>query len=267
MSVLAHHVNGKGEPLVLLNGGMMSMTAWEPIAARLGRRRRVIRCDFRGQLMSPGPFRDTMEEHADDVASLLDTLGVARADVVAASFGAYVGLLLAARHPERVRSAVAATVTDVAREGLGERGRRFGEVVRAAARGGDRAAVYDGIVGIAYTPEWQAAHASELAARRALVPALPDEWFKGLEALLEALEKVDLRPVLPRIACPVLVMAAERDAAMPLERTEAVAAAIPRANLVVVPGSGHAVIVEREDEFVFLVEKFLAGVTAASGAA
>ncbi|MEO8056576.1 MAG: alpha/beta hydrolase, partial [Acidobacteriota bacterium] len=77
--------------------------------------------------------------------------------------------------------------------------------------------------------------------------------------LLGALEKVDLRPVLPTITCPVLVLAAERDAAMPLERTKAVAAAIPRASLVVVPDSGHALVVEREDEFVLLVERFLEG--------
>src|SRR5664279_5163889 len=115
--VLTHRVDGDGSPLLLLNGGMMSMSAWEPVARRLAARHRVIRCDFRGQLLSPGEPRASMEEHADDVAALLDTLGEARVDVVAASFGAYVGLLLAARHPERVRAVVAATVTDVAGEG------------------------------------------------------------------------------------------------------------------------------------------------------
>lgn len=273
--VLAHRVDGEGPPLLLLNGGMMSMAAWEPVARRLARRRRVIRCDFRGQLLSPGEPRASMEDHADDVAALLDALGETHVDVVAASFGAYVGLLLAARHPERVRSLVAATVTDIADEGLGEPGARLAEAVRAAARGGahtaarggDRTAVYDAIVHLAYTPEWQAAHAEEIAARRAQVGLLPDAWFMGLEGLLGALTKVDLRPVLPKIACPVLVVAAGRDAAMPLERTEAVADAIPGASLVVVPGSGHALIVEREDEFVLLTERFLERVRRAAGPA
>ena len=262
--VLTHRVDGEGPPLLLLNGGMMSMAAWEPVARRLARRRRVIRCDFRGQLLSPGEPRASMEGHADDVAALLDALGETRVDVVAASFGAYVGLLLAARHPERVASLVAATVTDVADEGLGEPGARLAEAVHAVAHGGARTAVYDAIVHLAYTPEWQAAHAEEIAARRAQVGLLPDAWFMGLEGLLGALTKVDLRPVLPKIACPVLVVAAGRDAAMPLERTEAVAAAIPGASLVVVPGSGHALIVEREDEFVLLTERFLERVRGAA---
>ena len=135
--VLTHRVDGDGSPLLLLNGGMMSMAAWEPIARRLAARHRVIRCDFRGQLLSPGPPCASMEDHADDVAALLDALGETRVDVVAASFGAYVGLLLAARHPERVHSLVAATVTDVADEGVGEPGARLpgvAHLVRPARR-------------------------------------------------------------------------------------------------------------------------------------
>ncbi|HEX7616712.1 MAG TPA: alpha/beta hydrolase [Thermoanaerobaculia bacterium] len=266
-SVLTHRVDGDGPPLLLLNGGMMSLSAWEPVARRFAARHRVVRCDFRGQLLSPGEPRASMEDHADDVAALLDALGETRVDVIAASFGAYVGLLLAAHHPARVRSLVAATVTDVADEGLGEPGARLAEAVHAAAHGGDRTAVYDAIVHLAYTPEWQAARAEELAARREQVGLLPDAWFTGLEGLLGALVQVDLRPVLPKIACPVLVLAAGRDAAMPLERTQAVADAIPGANLVVVPGSGHALIVEREDEFVLLAERFLEGAGTAAGGA
>lgn len=265
MSVLTHRVEGVGPPLLLLNGGMMSIGAWEPIARRFAARRRVIRCDFRGQLLSPGEPRASMEDHADDVAELLDALGETRVDVVAASFGAYVGLLLAARHPARVRSLVAATVTDVPAEEPGGPGTRLAEAVRSAARGGERGAVYDAIVDLAYTPEWQAAHAEEIAARRARVGLLPDAWFTGLEGLLAALVKVDLGPSLPRIACPVLVVAAGRDAAMPFERTEAVSIGIPRSTLVVVPGSGHALIVEREDEFVLLAERFLEGVGREAG--
>ena len=110
--VLAHRLDGEGPPLLLLNGGMMSFGAWEPVARRLAERHRVVRCDFRGQLQSPGVPPARMEGHAEDVVRLLDALSILRVDVVAASFGAYVGLLLAALHPGRVASVLAATVTD-----------------------------------------------------------------------------------------------------------------------------------------------------------
>lgn len=261
MSVLTHKTEGDGPPILLLNGGMMSLGAWEPIAQRLvAAGNRVVRCDFRGQLLSPGPARTRLEDVADDVAALLDALGLSSVDVVSASYGAFTGLYLAARHPARVASIVCATVMDHAGSGgesLGEPGERLARAVRAAARGGDRAEVYDAIVHLAYTPEWRATHAAELAERRAMVPLLPDEWFTGLEGLLVALEAADLRPLLPSVRCPALVIAAGRDAAMPLARNRAVADGIEGATFVVVPDSGHALVVEKEDEFVKLALRFL----------
>lgn len=255
--VLAHRVDGEGPPLLLLNGGMMSLSAWEPVARRLAERHRVIRCDFRGQLLSPGAPPARMEGHAEDLVRLLDELSIPRVDVVAASFGAYVGLLLAALHPERVASVLAATVTDAVDGSMGEGSDALAAAVREALAGGDRSKVYDHIVSIAYSPAWQETHREELAARRALMGLLPQAWFAGLDGLLRALAAVDLKPYLPKIACPVLVVAAECDSAMPLARTEAAARAIPGADLVVVPGAGHAVSVEKEDEFLHIAERFL----------
>lgn len=255
--VLAHRVDGEGPPLLLLNGGMMSFGAWEPVARRLAERHRVVRCDFRGQLLSPGVPPVRMEGHAEDVVRLLDALSIPRVDVVAASFGAYVGLLLAALHPGRVASVLAATVTDAVDGSMGEGSEALAGAVKEALEGGDRTKVYDQIVAVAYSPAWQESHRDELAARRAQVGLLPQAWFAGLDGLLRALVAVDLKPYLSKIACPVLIVAAEHDSAMPLERTEAVASAIPGADFVVVPGAGHAVSVEREDEFLHIAERFL----------
>ena len=53
--VLTHRIDGDGPPLLLLNGGLMSIAVWQPFADALSSTRRVIRCDFRGQLLTPGP--------------------------------------------------------------------------------------------------------------------------------------------------------------------------------------------------------------------
>ena len=264
--VLTHRIDGEGWPLLLLNGGMMSFPAWEPVATRLRERFRVIRCDFRGQLLSPGPPPGSMEGHADDLARLLDHLAVPRAHVVGASFGAYAALLLAARHPSRVASIVAATVTDHVKDGMGEGGVALRSACQAALAGGDRGAVFDLIVEVAYSPAWREARRAEFSARRPQAAFLPDAWFSGLLGLLAALEGCDLRPVLSRIGCPVLILAAGADAIMPLARTEAVAKAIPGAELLVFPECGHALPVERKAEFVRLTSEFLARAGAAGRA-
>src|SRR5689334_9975303 len=112
-SPLFHRVDGSGEPtVVLLNGGMMSTFHWEAVAAKLvALGHRVVRLDLRGQLMSPGPAAPDLAAHADDVAALLGELADGPVVVAGTSFGALVGLVLAANHPERVASLVAMNAT------------------------------------------------------------------------------------------------------------------------------------------------------------
>jgi len=64
--VLTHRIDGDGPPLLLLNGGLMSIGTWQPFADALSPRYRVTRCDFRGQLLTPG-IADSWSSHASDV--------------------------------------------------------------------------------------------------------------------------------------------------------------------------------------------------------
>ena len=107
-----HRVDGVGEPLLLFNGIAMSVASWEEIARPLAERFRVVRFDFRGQLLSPGDPPADVLEHAADVVALLDELAIDRAHLVATSFGAAVALLLAARWPQRVRSLISIASAD-----------------------------------------------------------------------------------------------------------------------------------------------------------
>ena len=69
---------------------------------------------------------------------------------------------------------------------------------------------------------------------------------------------VHLRPLLPRVACPTLVIAAEGDRTFDLSHSRALAEGIPGARLEIVPDSGHALVVERPEVLQALVEGFLA---------
>jgi pimeloyl-ACP methyl ester carboxylesterase len=265
VNVLAHRVDGAGEPLVLLNGGMMSMSSWDHLMPAFAARFRVVRCDFRGQLLSPGEPPADMAGHAEEVVRLLDHLAIDRAHLVGTSFGAEVGLALAALHAERAHSLVAATATDVVSGALRDGIARLQAACLDVLAGGDRGQVFDLSLPLFYSPPFLTAHRAELEARRDQVTRLPDEWFAAADRLLATLVTLDLRPLLPRIACPVLAVAAEKDEIMPLERMRALAAAIPGARLAVVPDSGHVLVVERAEKFATLCLDFLAEVTTQGG--
>jgi pimeloyl-ACP methyl ester carboxylesterase len=243
-------VEGSGAPLLLLNGGMMSFSAWDDLVPPLTERYRIIRCDFRGQLRSPGLPPADFRGHADDLIRVLDHLGIGKCHVAGTSYGAFAGLYLAALAPERVASLVAMTVTDRVSGAMWAEAREMAAACREALGGGSREKVYDLIAAFAFSPEWAAAHTTGIAARRVLVAHLPDAWFQGLAGLLSALEGLDVTPLLPRISCPVLVLLAEGDRAMPRDGGEALAKGLPHGELAVVPGSGHALVVEKPRETV-----------------
>lgn len=259
-SVLTHRVDGRGEPVLLLNGGMMSISSWDPIVDRFAGGYRVVRCDFRGQLRSHEPPHPSLDGHVADVTALLDALGIAKANVVGTSFGAEVGLLLAATRPERVASVVAATATSVATEVMGNGGGELARACREAAAGRGAETVGEMLIPFFYSPAYAAAHREELAARAAQIALLPAWWFLAAAELLASIEDLDLRPVLGRITCPVLVLAAEKDLVMPLVQTRALAAAIPGARLEIVAGSGHVLVVEQPERFAKSCLDFLASV-------
>jgi pimeloyl-ACP methyl ester carboxylesterase len=259
MAVLAHTIDGDGEPLLLLNGGLMTMLAWEPIASTLAARYRVIRCDFRGQLMSLalGPAPATLSGHAADLAALLDHLGAAPAHVVGVSFGALAGLQFAAEYPDRLRSLVAANATDRIEADDRLAGADARAAVRVAAAGGDGRPVFDLVAAETFSPAWLDANRTAVEMRRAQFTALPASWYSGLDALLQALEHLDLRPHLGRITAPTLIVGTGLDRVFPVERSRALASAIPGATLGVIPGASHGFVGEDPMGFVDAVLPFL----------
>jgi len=99
-----YEVHGKGEPLLLLHGGLMSTDSFAAAMPAFTKTRQVIVVDLQGHgrtTLGNRPIR--CEAIADDIDALLAQLGVAQADVLGYSFGGGVALRLAVQHPDRVR--------------------------------------------------------------------------------------------------------------------------------------------------------------------
>jgi pimeloyl-ACP methyl ester carboxylesterase len=110
---LYYELRGSGPVLLLVCGGVYDAAGYAGLADQLADRYTVVTYDRRGNSRSPltgpvGPQR--IEVHGDDAHRLLAAVGVTggeRADVFGNSSGAIIGLELAARHPEQVRTLVA----------------------------------------------------------------------------------------------------------------------------------------------------------------
>ena len=248
--------------MLLLNGGMMTLTAWDPVVAALAPRFQVVRCDFRGQIQSPGEPEPSLEAHVRDLIELLDGLGIrrgGRVHVVGTSYGGLVGLLFASLHPERTASLTVIAATGRITPEFWESTARCRELALEAAAGGDGGRVLEYILPETYTPEYLKTQAAALDFHRRWVAALPAIWFRGVAAILASVEGVDLTPRLGGIRCPALIVSGEQDLMFPPEQSRALAEAIPGARLEVVPGAPHGMVVENPDVTARLLLEFLPG--------
>jgi pimeloyl-ACP methyl ester carboxylesterase len=191
----------------------------------------------------PGPEPDArMEAWGERVLGLVDGEFVP----VGVSMGGYLAFELWRRAPERIRALVLANTratpdTPEAREARDETIRVLGE--------SGKAVFWSGL-------------AAKLVARNASVEGLDrivlEQPITGLVSALEALrDRPDSRPTLATILVPVLVIAGEEDELIPVSEAEAMAAELPNARLVRVPGAGHLTPLERPEEFNRMLVEFL----------
>jgi pimeloyl-ACP methyl ester carboxylesterase len=107
---LYFETHGAGRPLVLLHGGLGSGEMFGPLLPRLAERHQVVAVDLQGHGRTADIDRPIdVRLMADDVAALIDYLGLQRADLVGYSLGGGVALLTAAKYPAKANRLVAAS--------------------------------------------------------------------------------------------------------------------------------------------------------------
>ncbi|HEY0140722.1 MAG TPA: alpha/beta hydrolase [Thermoanaerobaculia bacterium] len=237
---LFYELAGEGEPLVLLNGILMTTQSWVLQKRALVGRFQLVMHDFRGQMRSakpPGPY--TLQTHVDDLEALLDHLGIERALFAGTSYGGEIAMMFATQHPHRVRKlAVIASVSEVGPELTAKI-----DTWARAARDATPQEFYDTTVPYNYSPEFRQAQPEILEQARSRIAELPPEFFRAFTELVEAFRHLDVTDDLGKITAPTLVLAAEGDALKPLPYSRLIAERIPNAELRVIPG-GHAVVIE-----------------------
>ena len=102
-----YEIRGKGEPVLLLHGGLMSAGSFGPVLMKLAETYRVIGIDLLGHGHTAlGSRKIIPAEIGNDLAIVIEKLGIQQADVMGYSFGGAVALQLAFQHPSLVHRLV-----------------------------------------------------------------------------------------------------------------------------------------------------------------
>lgn len=220
---LYYEVRGHGEPIVLLHNGLGCTKNFIPQVREFSKHNTVIAYDRRGYGQSTHIRelqRDWLDHSVEELAFFLDELGVKRAHFCGVCVGGAIALLFAAQNPERAaRVAVAGTCC------YGEK-RTLPRVLR----------LYP-------SPEELPADWLEELARCHGRTYARDLYRIFHQAIREGngypFEGYDLRPVLPRVGCPVLVTYGDRDRLFDLEQAMTMYRHLPDADLCIIPRCGH----------------------------
>jgi proline iminopeptidase len=226
--------------------------------------------DLRGQGRSaPAPVATcTLEQMADDVAALCDRLGLGAPVVFGHSAGGFVALHLALRHPGRAGGLIlcdsaptlAPLPDDDPPPGLAERAPAGAVEVAARAFGGDFSPETNEAFGRLVAPYYAGPRHVDVPGRllplSRFAPEIAAHFFRVLAPAY------DLRPRLPEIAVPALVVVGREDWVCPPAASRALADGLPAAHLAELPDAGHFGFSEEPDAFRAAVRPFLAAVHA-----
>lgn len=225
---------GTGQPLLLIHGLLMNGRMFDALAEQLeAYERRLIIPDLRGhgqsQHLAP-PY--SVAQHADDMITLMDRLGIETTDVLGYSQGGPIAQQIARRYPERVRRLF--LVCTYAHNMLTLRERFEGRVLLWFVR----------LLPMEWIASLIVAQAKETGAdtRRVLHDMITANRKDQALAAIREMQCFDSRAWLSEISSPTHVIAGDRDSAVPMHHAEMLQQRIPESSLRVFSGAGHTLI-------------------------
>ncbi len=255
---IAYQRAGRGEPLVLIHGGMEDSRSWRPQIEALADEFTVLAWDAPGcGRSSDVPESWRLPDYADALASWLDGVGIVSAHLLGLSWGSSIAIETCRRHPSLPASLILASAYAGWAGSLSpeETAARLESVLAAADLPPEQA--IEGWLGIFSSPV-----SSDVLEELKTVWADNSGLKKpgGYRASVRSMAEADLRAALPGIGVPTLLLYGELDRRSPLQVAEALQGQIPSSRLAVIKGVGHLANVEAPDEFNTQVRRFVRSV-------
>jgi len=243
----------EGAVVMLSHSLATNMTMWEPQVEVLASRYRVLRYDTRGHGGSGAPSGAySLEQLAQDAASLLEELRIERAHFIGLSLGGMIGQTFALRLPERLLSL---TLCDTSSRVAPEAGPVWAERIRTAEDEGMNPLV-EPTIERWFTPSFRTRRSDVVDRVRGMIRSTPPAGYIGC---CHAVAALDLTDRIAAISLPTLVVVGEQDSGTPVEAARTIHDRIAGSELAIISSASHLSNLEQPEEFNRLITDFLAG--------
>jgi 3-oxoadipate enol-lactonase len=253
---LYYEVHGEGFPFLFISGLGGGTWSWYGQTPYFQRYYRSVTADNRGagrSGMPVGPYR--MEQFAGDLLALLDHLQVEQTFVLGLSMGGMIAQELTLMAPERVRGLVLGCTHCGGTHRIGPPA----EVLARFAnnQGLTQEQIVDKNIGFFFSARCRETLPDLVGSYRKVQVEAPPQPEPAFHAQLAAIRTFDCCARLQRISAPTLVITGTEDMLVPPQNADLLAQLIPHAELVKIPGAGHALHGECAEQLNALVHAFL----------
>jgi pimeloyl-ACP methyl ester carboxylesterase len=252
---LFYEIKGTGEPLLLIAGFMCDHAYWSLLMPALTKQYQVIRLDNRGigrssAINSPC----TIPQMAQDVASLLDKLGIDKVHLVGHSMGGQIAQELVLAYPEKVKSLILIATWAKGDYRLNNLIETWGDLPEKI----DLKLYEKVVLPWIFTDEFYSTpglieQLIEWAIHYPFPPSAQTLYYHS-----RAILNCDTTDRLKNIHCPTLVVVGQKDILTPIKFSQQLAQAIPNAELVILENGGHGCLIENPDNIAVIFQQFLA---------
>ncbi len=241
------------ETIVFAHGLLMDNIMWDLVAPAFINNYRVICFDFRGQGNSQDPGRDfAIDRLVEDTAALIQALTKQPVHYVGLSMGGMVGMPLAARYPELLRSLVLLDTSAQA------------EPVKNTIKYALMTAVVK-LFGVEpLVPSMLPLMFGKTFLNNPANRELMNHWKQKLLALKKPItgpvsgvtKRRDVTPELANITCPSLIIVGDEDQTTPISCAKNIAAHINGSELIIIPQCGHSSALEKPEQVIDVIKIF-----------
>ncbi|HKA46316.1 MAG TPA: 3-oxoadipate enol-lactonase [Burkholderiales bacterium] len=249
-----YEIEGSGPWLTMSHSLACNLHMWDPQMKALIGKYKVLRFDTRGHGQSSAPEGEyTLEQLADDVKGLLDTLGIRKTHWAGLSMGGMIAQAFALKYPGVFQSMVLADTTS---RRPPDAAQMWGDRIKTAQEKG-MAALVESTLARWFTEPYRKARADVMERIGKDIRATPVAGFVGC---CHAISKVDYLDRLKEINCPALVLVGEDDHGTPPEAARTIQQNLPGSELKIIPSAAHLSNIEQEQVFNDTMTAFLSRV-------
>ncbi|PNR96946.1 alpha/beta fold hydrolase [Petrotoga olearia] len=250
-----YEIYGKGRPVIILNGIMMSTSSWRAHIERWQKKFQVITYDTRDQgksaRITDKPY--TIEVHVEDLKKLVDHLGLKKVNLMGVSYGAQIAELFTLKYPEMIDKLLLSNATDHIDNYL----KSIGQAWKVAAELYDGEKFFDISLPYIYSRPFYNNNYEWLMNRRKIFKeTLTKDWFDGFVRLASSNETFDIRNEISNITAKTLFISGEEDIITPKSHIIEMSKKVKNSLLANLENTGHALFFEKFEEFCLLVEAF-----------